>query len=225
MSIRDAEDELFKRWQKERPQRKPFVKDGVAKGGEHEYEKSKVKTAFLLKEYAHETEHDLREEELTCYQWRIWTTVAKTLYGIRSMSGDEQKKFTYDKMPPGICAFNLDKSGGPDYTDMMKLALIAMHDREFITDQVQIYNPNLIICGGTFKIFHYLDSCEEEETKKIEKTPTREFQWYKRNDKQYVIDAYHPSAPLWGDDYTKQLLDAVREIDNNAFDLIECETL
>ncbi len=214
MSITDKENELFKRWQKERPQRKPFVKDGVVNGGE--YEKSKVKTVFVVREYAHAKEgYDLREEELTRYEHKIWQRVADTLYRIHQMSGYEQKASAEERMPPGICAFNLGKAGGNRTTDMTQLEIVAMDDREFILQQVEIYNPNLIICGGTFDIFHRVDGRKNEESKRTSK----KFQWYKRNNKQYVIGAYHPSSfgkVQWD---TEQLLEAIREMDNNALGL------
>ena len=190
MNIAEQENELFDEWQLVR---NPFVRDGVVCG--EAYLASKRKTAFVLKEYAHETDgaYDLREKELKNPYGPGWWKVAEIQHGICEMDlpTEERRKFDKSmKMPPSICAFNLDKKGGHSGTDMERLALIAMRDSRFINWQFEIYAPDLTLCGGTFQIFRYVMGHEYIPEKE---TSHANLPWYERRPGQYVVGINHPA--------------------------------
>ena len=186
MSIAAQEERLFARWEKVR---NPFfVRDGVV--CEESYNDSDLKTAFVMKEYAHESEgHDLREEELKQLSGSGpgWWKVARILHGIRKINNPQEP--WKEEMHPSICAFNLNKKGGNRYTDMVQLALIAMEDRKFIQRQFEIYDPDLTICGGTYQIFRFVCGHGGKEKQ------TRGVSWYQRSPGKYVVGIQHPAYP------------------------------
>lgn len=184
MSIAAQEEKLFARWEKVR---NPFfVRDGIV--CEEAYNDSKLKTAFVMKEYAHKNKgHDLRKIELKNPSGQGWWKVARILHGLRNID-DPQEPWTW-KMHPSICAFNLNKKGGNRYTNMVQLALIAMEDRKFIQRQFEIYDPDLTICGGTYQIFRFVCGHGGEE-KRI-----RGVSWYQRSPGKYVVGIQHPAYP------------------------------
>ena len=199
MSIAAQEKELFAQWEKVR--NSFFVRDGVV--CEEAYTNSKIKTAFVMKEYANAIEgHDLRKVELKKPYGQGWWKVAKILYGIRKID-NPQEPWNDKEMHPSICAFNLKKEGGKPYTDMVQLALIAMQDRKFIRRQFEIYDPGLTICGGTYQIFRFVCGHEGEEKQ------TKGVRCYERSPGKFVVGIKHPA-------YTKQshedVIKAVKEI-------------
>ncbi len=207
MGIAEKEERLFKDWEK---LRKPFVRDGVV--CEDAYQASKLKTAFVLKEYANETDgtYDLRKEELKASKYQTWSKVAKILRGIRMMDLSPRKQEEFPcEMHPSICAFNLDKIGGHSGTDMVRLALIAMKDRKFIQRQFAIYDPDLTFCAGTFDIFRYAVGHEDIE----EKETMQGVPWYERSSNKYVVGINHTA------DRNRQpvedVINAVKEIYRN----------
>lgn len=189
MNIAEQENELFDEWQKVR---KPFLRDGVA--CEEAYLASKRKTVFVLKECTQKTDEpgDLRDGLKEPYG-PGWWKVAKIQHGICEMDLPEQERREFDrsmKMPPSICAFNLDKTGGHSTTDMERLALIAMRDSRFIKRQFEIYAPDLTLCGGTFQIFRYVMGHEYIPEKE---TSHAKLPWYERRPGQYVVGMNHPA--------------------------------
>lgn len=206
MNIAEQEDDLFDEWAMFR---RPFVRDGVP--CEEEYLASKRKTAFVLKEYAHETNgtYDLRRKELQIWYGHGWCKVAEIQHGICEMDLPEKERRKFDKkskkMPPSICAFNLDKAGGHPRTNMVRFALVAMDDREFIERQFKIYEPDLTICGGTFEVFRYMFKHEAIE----DKATSGGYRWYERSSKKYVVGINHPAYPAQS---PEAVLKAIREI-------------
>ncbi len=208
MSIAKQEKELFAQWEKVR---NPFVRDGVV--CEEAYQDSKLKIAFVLKEYSQETDgnYDLRENELKnpCY---MWLQVARVLHGIRMLDlpPDEQQEFVRE-MHQSICAFNLDKTGGHSQTVAMRLALVAMKDQKFIQDQFAIYDPDLTICCGindTFEIFQYAVGQENYP----KENTSQGMPWYQKSSNKYVVGINHPAWPGWSHTYTESVICAIKEI-------------
>jgi len=208
MNIAEQENELFDEWQKVR---KPFVRDGVA--CEEAYLASKRKTVFVLKESTRQTDEpgDLRDGLKEPYG-PGWWKVARIQHGICEMDLPEQKRRKFDrsmKMPPSICAFNLDKTGGHSTTNMGRLALIAMRDSKFIKRQFEIYVPDLTLCGGTFQIFRYV---MEHEDIPVKETRHAKLPWYERRPGQYVVGMKHPADRGRGARSPEDIIKAIKEI-------------
>lgn len=207
-NIAEQENELFDEWQKVR---KAFVRDGVA--CEEAYLASKRKTVFVLKECTRKTDEpgDLRDGLREPYG-PGWWKVARIQHGICEMDLPEQERRKFDrsmKMPPSICAFNLDKTGGHSTTDMERLALIAMRDSRFIERQFEIYAPDLTLCGGTFQIFRYV---MEHENIPVKETRHANLPWYERRPGQYVVGMKHPADRGRGARSPEDIIKAIEEI-------------
>ena len=112
-------------------------------------------------------------------------------------------------MPPGICAFNLNKTGGNSPTDMVELTWIALRDSKFIKRQFEIYAPDLTLCGGTFQIFRYV---MEHEYITVKKTHHANLLWYERCHGQYVVGINHTADFGRGVQPPEAVLKAIKEI-------------
>lgn len=208
MTIAEQEEKLFDEWQKVR---KPFVRDGVVCG--EAYLASKRKTAFVLREYPGKPDgiYDLRENELKnpCRHWR---KVAEIQHGICEMDLPEEERRKFDgRMPPSICAFNLDKAGGHSTTNRERLALIAMRDSTFINRQFEIYAPDLTICGGTFQIFRYVMGHEYIPVKATRRANLR-LPWYERRPRQHVVGINHTASRGRGFQSPEDIIEAIKKI-------------
>jgi len=186
MSIADREECLFKEWEAGKTN---FVRDGVV--CEEAYLNSEPKVAFILMEYAHKHEKsekfDLRENELKEPYGQGWYKAARILHGINMLNKLPKQRTPYQAgMPENICAFNLDKSGGHQKNDPVRLTLAAMKDKDYIRRQFDIYEPDLTLCCGTFEIVHTVLDHERFEVRKVKGVP-----WYKTDNAQYVLGINH----------------------------------
>ncbi len=219
MTIRDQEERLFKQW-KDEGNCEYFVKDGVVN---HEaYNASKRKIVFILKEYPawEEGDYDLRCGELINPHGEGWKNVAKILCSINKWCNPEANNDGVpDKMPDNICAFNMMKERGDQYTDWKKLKRVAERDSEHIRCQFAIYDPDLTLCmgynqqqGDMLDIFRevmgHTDQPEKQHTKKDG------WGWYERSPGKIVVGAYHMSNR--GQQSHEDVFEAVKEISENV---------
>lgn len=103
---------------------------------------------------------------------------------------------------------NLKKSPGTHITDHASLKTIANEDKEYISRQYSIYDPDLTICGGTGDLFKGIIG---HETLKRQRTK-RGIWWYERSPQKYVVSFAHPEARVQSPLLVYGLLDAIKEI-------------
>ncbi|MFO3666142.1 hypothetical protein ACCQ41_07810 [Anaerococcus sp. ENR0831] len=157
MSIKDAETKLFNQLKINNPS---IVTDGIV--NEKEYLDSKYKILYVMK-------------EVNSYQnggWSLtefisngaipqtWDNVARWTEGILNLekdfdweylSGDNDPR--RDKYLKKIASINLKKTPGRHTSVYNEIRLATKNNKEFIKKQVDIYQPNIIICCGTSGLF------------------------------------------------------------------------
>lgn len=212
MSIKKAEENLFREWQ---GTREGFVRDGVV--CESWYLKSNPKIVFILKEVNDLSGGgwDLREFVAKGGRPQTWNNITRWVHGIRNRSSIPTWNF-YTKITndfrietlQSICALNLKKSPGTHTTVSASLNTVANEDKEYTQRQYSIYDPDLTICAGTGDLFKSVAGHESKEWK----TTNRGIWWYERDYAKYVIAFSHPEARVHSPLLVYSLLDAINEI-------------
>ena len=190
MSIEEEENTLFQKWKKKRHN---LIPDGVVDS--KKYLECQVKVLYVLKEVNGGENWDLRKFLRDGAQWRTWNNIVRWQYGIGNINldakfsqvnnVDENKRKEYLKH---IAVLNIKKEPGGASSKMSEIWSYSWEDRELIKNQIEIYNPDIIMCCGTGKIVQkrYLAGKFEEwnETKNGIK--------YKNINNCLIIDYYHP---------------------------------
>ncbi|SHJ40053.1 hypothetical protein [Parasporobacterium paucivorans] len=154
MSINEKEEELFDRWQTE-SNYKPFIKDGIVE--ETEWNKQKIKICYVLKDTDRldgHADNDLRKflrEGGSSTYWKTWNNIVR--YTKALLEDEEEYPKTISKACkleylPKICAINLKKQDGKSSADKAEIAAFVMQDAEFIQEQLNLYQPDVIVCCG-----------------------------------------------------------------------------
>ncbi len=196
-------EELFGRWQKRELHKNvlPFNKDGIV--NPEEWFKQDERVLFLLKEAYHTKPYDTFDlsQKLRDYgPWDVmWPRVAEWSYGIRNTTKERIADFTEiyndkDKQKrkaeiQRIAVVNIKKSGGQKSSSETDLQHYADADADLLTEQIDLINPTVIICGYTFG---HLNSfyCGNAINKKGNYNPNC-FYIYKGIT---ILDYYHPAA-------------------------------
>ena len=151
--VTDEEDRLFDAWASHC---KTFARDGIVDVDEHEH--APVKLLFILKEVNDpgDRDWDLRQflRDGACAP--TWNTVTRWVEGIQSLPrfirwrdlsreiDDDRRKRALRK----IIAINLKKEHGRGTAVPDEVRVAARRDREFISGQLSLYEPDYVICCG-----------------------------------------------------------------------------
>jgi hypothetical protein len=213
MNIRQSENELFAEWSSKRP---GFVADGVV--DENAYLQSSLKLLFVLKEVNDigGGGWDLRQFLRDGGRKQTWNNVTRWVEGIRRLPGGipwEELEYIGEERRRhaliSIAAVNLKKSPGGHTTDSRVLANIAEEDKIFLNRQFALYDPDVIVCCGTSKIFGSLIQLHEQP--QWENT-RRGVRFYEYSKEKFVVDYSHPEARCAWPLLYYGLLDAMREM-------------
>lgn len=151
-NINKSENELFKNWITTRMYNY-FIKDGVI--DEETFLKQKTKILFVLKEANCQNGNaDFREElkksDLEGNWWKTWNNIAR--WSLALLNGEEYPENISTEyraeVLKRIAFLNLKKVGGGTQAKTNEIIKAAQNDREFIKDQIEIYNPDIVICCG-----------------------------------------------------------------------------
>lgn len=194
-------DDLFARWQEHGLHKDviPFNKDGIV--DPEIWFQQNTRVLYLLKEAYHKKQYesyDLAQELHDYDPWdTMWLRVAEWSYGIRNTSkniiadyaeiycdSDKQKR---KQEIQRIAVVNIKKSGGQNSSSEENLQLYADSDDELLTEQIDLINPTVIVCGYTFG---HLNSFYSHINKKGDYNPNC---FYKYKDIT-ILDYYHPAA-------------------------------
>ena len=151
MAIKDREQLLFAEW-KEKRQYDYFVSDGVF--DEDELNRQKYRLLFVLKEANWENASvDLCEfllSEKSSEYWKTWNNVARWTKAILDGGDYPQYISKPDKTYwlRKIVAMNLKKVGGDERAEDETIYSYAQNDRFFIKRQIELYDPDIIVCCG-----------------------------------------------------------------------------
>lgn len=199
--------ELDNRWMSERPNYKAFSHDGVLSSNPDDYFEADVRIMFLLKEapaglYASTSKIDagmIRGIDATSKSkgnspnfWKLlgmWTYVIDAVscgvepdlsdfYGFHNKGGYPLSNVAY---------VNLKKGNGRSYSTWSDLKRYAGNDRDFLNEQIEMLDPDVIVCCGTYRVYAEL-VCDGEIPPGSQNVPVRNI-----DNGRIVIDWPHPS--------------------------------
>lgn len=209
-----TEDELFDLWKSKDPinyndgkicadinhRENIFVSDGIV-NIEYWNNTNCKKILFFLKEaYGKKEDCSLTKPLVTEEPYgSIWKRVVEWSYGISKTSEKEIASYPLDEKDfsannfwlNSIAVVNVKKSNGKSSTDMDELKAYAAYDKKELKKQIEIINPEIIICGNTGEI---LNDIFDDKIKK----GTKNDNWYyitKLIDEKEIkiIDFVHPA--------------------------------
>ena len=211
MSIKKLETKLFNQLKINNPS---IVTDGIV--NEKEYLDSKYKILYIMK-------------EVNSYQnggWSLtefisngaipqtWDNVARWTEGILNLekdfdweylSGDNDPR--RDKYLKKIASINLKKTPGRHTSIYNEIRLATKNNKEIIKKQVDIYQPDIIICCGTSGLF-VKDCLESGLTWQMTSRGIE----YMILDNTIIVSFSHPEARVADQYLYYALIDAIREI-------------
>ena len=206
------ENELLERWKKTNPS---IIIDGVVSW--EDYIKSNPKILFVLKEVnSDESNWDLREFIRDGARNYTWNNITRWVIGIRNIT----KNYNWQEIEgisekerkevlKSIAAVNLKKeTGGGAVADNDAIYKHALNDKDFLKEQVAIYDPELIICCGTS--YAFFDSVYNGRD--VKWGITFNGVWYARDNNKVIISYNHPEARVSPNFLYYPLIDALREI-------------
>ena len=204
---------LFNLWkEKDIHSGKIFNFDGIV--CKDEWDKQDKKILFLLKEAYHDDKKFMSENQSNEYNltydlcengpWNnIWNRVAEWTYGILNTSIDDiaaYKKLSKEEAKSyvkKISVMNIKKSGGESKSKDESLRLYAENDAAEIVKEIELINPNIIICGYTMGyLILSLETLKKNDSSVIsinkEANFSENFHYNWKN--RIVLDYYHPAA-------------------------------
>jgi len=151
-AFEERQDKFFEDWIKEQ-QCTSFFKDGVI--DEKTYFKEDIKILFILKEAnCPEGKDDLKkylkDPGLKGNWWRTWNNVARWTIALLE-GGGYPKTFSGEyraSVLKRIAFLNLKKEGGGATAESAKIANAAKADSCYIKKQIEMCDPDIIICCG-----------------------------------------------------------------------------
>jgi hypothetical protein len=213
--------DLFKRWIQARPEYiiegRRFTRDGIINF--ELWEKSNPKILFLLKEN-HDPDWDpingiTSKANKFSRNIATWNRILKELYV------DPKKELTFDNMelPEGTNDIaiveikkNNERHSNSPYREILKYAEM---DKDFLREQIDLINPQIILCGYTGEA--YGDKIYEDSWEELYYLPRPLNCRCLKHRNRLVIDFYHPSSiaisPI---DYFDRLCKLIKE--GNVFE-------
>ncbi|SKB93227.1 hypothetical protein SAMN06296386_109113 [Lachnospiraceae bacterium] len=186
-----------------------FIPDGIVNADLWHDSKHK-KILYVLKE----AYTDENEKAFDLAKWlrdyhpnlRIWNRIARWTYGIQNTSANRVAKYIPDidkkeeirkQLFEQIAVLNLKKSGGKSQSVTEEIAAYARSDREEIVRELQLIDPDIVICGLTYWI---LDQVVFGNKPLGGASTCDNWYYYKNLDgkERLYIDYYHP-ANRWPD--------------------------
>lgn len=149
--IKEMEKQLFEEWKQNRSY-DSFMEDGLF--DEQEWENQTTKILYVLKEANWENGNTdlcnyLLSEKSPTY-WKTWNNIVRWTQAIRG-GGPYQRTVTKkDKTNclRTIAALNIKKVGGDALANDEEIRLFGIKDAAFINRQIELYQPDIIICCG-----------------------------------------------------------------------------
>lgn len=214
MDIKKKEKEIFDKLRKIDPS---IVEDGIV--SEEEYLDSKYKILYIMKEVNGGAGWNLKSflynggRSQTCDNVARWTEGLLNInqeynWSYLEENNENRRKYYLKK----IGVINLKKTSGGYTSNYKEISMAAFENRNLIKTQVDLYNPDIIICCGTADDFvkNYFDS------KFVNWNMTkRGIQYIKCNNK-IIVSFAHPEARIRDAYLYYSLIDGVREILENS---------
>ena len=203
------ENDLLNEWACSVP---GFIRDGVVDA--KKYCSAPLKILVVLKEVNGGADWDLREFLREGGRAQTWNVVARWIQNLF----DVQNEYSWSALEadnderrmqylPQICAINVKKTSGKAVADNKSILAAANRDKVFLKKQIELYCPDIVICGGTEKPYVRATNAKPEW-----KMTSRGIWYYVEDSGTIVISYSHPEARTKEALLHYGLVDAVREI-------------
>ncbi len=210
MSIKEEEKILFDKLRDSNP---IIVEDGIV--DEAEYLASRYKILYVMKEVNGGEGWNLKEFLKDGARPQTWNNIARWTEGILNLEADykwdyldsnneDRRKIMLKK----IGSINLKKIPGKHTSNSNEITNEARLNKDLINKQVELYQPDIIICCGTFDTF--VEIFSDAKNKKLKMT-ARGVRYIIYEDK-IIISYAHPAARVRYAYIHYALMDALREI-------------
>lgn len=196
-------ENIKKRYDKYLPEIRPVAYDGIV--DEQTYEKQNVKVVFLLKDanpdsykdgnaYVHldlnrtANTDDPKEIKISSVTWRNVCRWAKIIEKPQCAELDCYENGDYNveemrKYLNNIAVINIKKTFGKGVNENKEEYSLELVDAiesyyGLVEDEIEMINPNLVVCGGTFEYIlpcYYPDKKERKDSVKILSSGARYF--------------------------------------------------
>ena len=185
---------LLENWKKQHEKKgyRKFISDGIVNYDKWKNQ-STPKVCYFLKEAydTHENGFDLTKMLKEKEPWGMWKKVVIWTQAIyNSFSGDifdypsKDFKSVFKNVIQNIAVVNIKKSNGEKSSNDNDLQQFINLDKEKIKREIELINPDIIICGKTFKFLkQIIDDIEIYDNSLIAK-------WKNI----LIIDYYHPAG-------------------------------
>ncbi len=197
-------ENLFEEWKKDSMHdAKSFVTDGVI--NPDVFFEQDIRPLFLLKEaYAKDgIGWDLTKEHNNSFpdekqKNTTWPNISRWTYGLFNTTAETKEEFSDDEIFEGkrnkylqkIAAINVRKSSGVSVSDMKALRQYAENDKQRLKKQIELTDPNVIICCYTLSLFKTIF-----DKKRTGFMKNKHYDYIELNNhKVLVLDFYHPSC-------------------------------
>lgn len=190
-------DELFEVWEQRHQDAgyKRFIRDGIVDEEWWEHENTVPKICFLLKEARTEREegYNLVQDLYQCEPWKLWQKVAVWTQAIQyAFTGgrpynDNKIRLRAHTAIRQIAVVNVKKSNGEAESDSTDLWKYVHEDKDFLKKELELINPDIIVCGYTFGML------KEILGEELEINGTVDTMYGFWRDK-LIIDYFHPAC-------------------------------
>lgn len=221
MTIAEQENKLFEKWAEQRP---GLVQDGVI--DEAAFLASSPKIMLILKE-VNDKENDgwdLRDYLRGSPKGHTWNTVTRWVWGIRALpsilswkqlakkNGKTRKLSSNERVAAirSLCVMNLKKTPGTGTSKMRAVQAIALGDKDYLRKQFLLYNPDLVVCCGTSKVFQNV--LAEEIVEGSWSQTYRGIYYCKLRSGATMLEFFHPQVRWEASLVHYALIDAVAEL-------------
>lgn len=208
LNLKKEESKLFDEW---KTKHKEFVPDGLVNVNSYVFARPKI--TVILKEVNAKNSLDLMnflrkgaEGGKTWNNTSRW--VANILYGknydkVDYIGEKERKKY----LAP-ISVINLKKTHGGGTAHNSEIDKFAKTDKEFIKKQLEIYHPDIIICGGTGDIF--IQDILDLNTS--DWTYVSDYFSYLIYKNKIIVRTYHPGSSKSKTDFFEKVALPIKEL-------------
>jgi hypothetical protein len=182
---------LLSEWKKNRPKYKKFVKDGVL--NEDIYFSESPRIALLVKESNNDfyeiaplkDENGWGPEGSSPFFWRninIWQYAINSAWNNKKCSYKDAEAIKENQVN-SIAYINIKKNAEcKSVSNNDDLLNYIEADKSYIEKQIELVNPQIILCGGTYSLYNKI--CPSEPVSSGV---------YLSNDGRLIIEFYHPS--------------------------------
>ncbi len=198
--MNDEHEHLLYEWQESPDHRgKCFIQDGIV--DPTSWSKAGRKVLFVLREAydsrPNSTGFDLRrkirDEWKELKQKPTWRNVANWAYAAHYTERDSIPELTDQSRPLRARALlasaviNVKKSGGKKISDAIELAEYVRTDGDRLRRQIELVNPDLVICGGTWGLIRRFWAGHDERVYGDKKPAVF------RVGRRYFVHTWHPA--------------------------------